>query len=78
MAGADEREAKRGARIIKIIFREQRVRAAVVLECAWRRKMAYELAGEAMWQLRQRKQRATFWATAVVDTELLSRLTLQC
>ena len=58
LAGADEREAKRGARIIKIMFREARVRAALVLECAWRRKMAYELAGEAMWQLRQRKHRA--------------------
>ena len=43
---------------MKIVLREARVRAALVLECAWRRKMAYELAGEAMWQLRQRKHRA--------------------
>ena len=70
LAGADEREAKRGARIIKILFREARVRAAVILECAWRRKMAYELAGEAMWQLRQRKHRAA----AVVQDALRRKL----
>ena len=49
---------------------------------AWARARAEQAAEQALEQestaKRQRKQRATFWATAVVDTELLSRLTLQC
>ena len=58
LAGADARAAQTAARLLKIASRDARVKAAVALECAWRRKMAYELAGEAMWQLRQRKNDA--------------------
>ena len=58
LAGADARAAKTAARLLRIASRDARVKAAVALECAWRRKMAYELAGEAMWQLRQRKHGA--------------------
>jgi hypothetical protein len=64
LAGADARAAKTAARLLRIASRDARVKAAVALECAWRRKMAYELAGEAMWQLRQRKHQA---ATVVED-----------
>ena len=45
LAGADARAAKTAARLLKIASRDARVKAAVALECAWRRKMAYELAG---------------------------------
>ena len=38
--------AKTAARLLRIASRDARVKAAVALECAWRRKMAYELAGE--------------------------------
>ena len=58
LAGADARAAKTAARLLKIASRDARVKAAVALECAWRRKMAYELAGEPCWQLRQRKHGA--------------------
>ena len=58
LAGADARAAQTAARLLKMASRDARVKAAVALECAWRRKLAYELAGEAMWQLRQRKHGA--------------------
>ena len=45
LAGADARAAKTAARLLKIASRDARVKAAAALECAWRRKMAYELAG---------------------------------
>jgi len=79
LAGADARAAKTAARLLRMASRDARVKAAVALECAWRRKMAYELAGEAMWQLRQRKHGAAaliqdVWRRKLAHNALRRRL----
>ena len=57
-SGASSRAEQTAARLLAFAARDARSRAALRLECAWRRKNAYAAVGEAMWQRRQQKHRA--------------------
>ena len=61
-SGARSRAERTAARLLafaaRVAARDARNRAALRLECAWRRKNAYAAVGEAMWQRRQQKHRA--------------------
>ena len=79
LAGADARAARTAARLLKIASRDARVRTALAIQCAWRRKMAYELAGECAWQRRQRKNDAAgvvqdVWRRKLAHNALRRRL----